>query len=230
MQKTINSSGLGAGQVVSKRSMPMLFVLILVLLALIVGYGVGTTVAGKRLADVASQQADVAYQRGFETAWSEARTKVAASPLFPQTAPEITSVNGTVAAVGDDYLEVETIPIILNPLEEQAPVTRRVRVAATTTIMAASAKPDSVIQQEFDAFIQAQQQYSQKLAAGEIPGESPPIAPTPLEETAMTLSEIKTGMVVTVTAASNILRAASFDAVKIRVDLSASVAPFSPTP
>ena len=130
--------------------------------------------------------------------------------LFP-VPPDVRSLSGQVEAVSDTMLTLKAASITQNPFADTFPAIREVAIASSTKITSVSQKDPAELQREMQVF-------AEKMAG--VAASSAPRAavapPSPFTETDISLSDIKAGDTVTVTADSNILNSANFTATAIQ--------------
>jgi hypothetical protein len=189
----------------SKSTGPMLPIVGVVMLAL--GAAGGYVVAEKKQAKE--------YTRGYDAGFAAARAKVEGAGLFSGSTEQLL-VSGTVKSVGPDYVEFETPASRVNPFEEVGPTMRRARVTADTVIVQLTEKTPAELQAENEAFIAAQEKWRAANSAGGT-ATPPPNPPSPFVEKKSGLGDVKAGMAVTATSATDIAKAGSFDALRIEI-------------
>lgn len=183
-----------------KSSVMPLFAVLLFGATFVAGYMVGTTKGG---------QGGSGYDAGYATGVAAISAKMEASGLLPETV-EVKTINGTVVSIDESSMVIEVPQLVRNPLAEPAPTTRTVRLGEATTVAELLPKTAEELRKEFDAAIG-----SSKKPDGE--RTMPPPPPLPFTKKAMKLSDIEIGAMVAVTAAEDILRAETFDAMEIQL-------------
>lgn len=170
----------------------------------------------------------VGYFRGGSDIAASYAVKIAAvNKLFPAPLQTL-SLNGRVDNVSGETITVDVNPITINPFAEgNFPAVRTVTVTDATVITRMGQKDPVVLQKEMAAFQKATQSGSVLLPVGTGTALAAIVPPMPFSETAMALSDIKAGDMVTVTAASDILSVASFSATKIQVTPAATSTPIA---
>ena len=163
----------------------------------------------------------VGYSRGGNDVAASYAPKIAAVSKLFRPIMQTSYLTGRVDTISGDTVTVDANPITMNPFAEgNFPVVRTVTVTDATVITRTEQKDPAVFQEEVEAF--------QKMMQG---GSVPPgiaatgtahtaIAtnpPTMFSETTTTLSDIKVGDTITITAASDISSATSFSATKIQI-------------
>lgn len=121
--------------------------------------------------------------------------------LFPASPTDLRSLSGTVAQISGTTLTLHVSSAVADPFLVDFPVTRTIMVTGETKITEMIPADPIVLQREAEAYMKQ-------------PTGTPP---SPFTETAIALSGIKTGDVVTVTADENILSAPSFTATAVQV-------------
>jgi len=147
--------------------------------------------------------------------------KIAAvNALFP-IPQNLTSLTGQVEGISGNTLTLKTASLSANPFVGNIPTVREVTVTDATAIAQLAPKDQATFQKETQDF---QQQI--KNATSALAGAA---APSPFASTTISLSDIKVGDAVVVTAGENILNAASFSAVSIDVQPTATaIGPLPP--
>lgn len=118
----------------------------------------------------------------------------------------LNSLSGKVTAVSGMTLTLAAASITPNPFADAFPAIREVTAISSTTITRATQTNPLEFQKEVQA-------YTSQIGK---PGSPAVAAPSPVSQTVISLSDIKVGDTVTVTAGSNILDAASFTATTIQ--------------
>jgi hypothetical protein len=95
---------------------------ILLCFAFLAGYGLGI-----------KSPADGGYGAGYDDGYGAARQTLADSGLLPAV-PVTTFLMGKVTGIGADYIEFDTVQVVVNPLEEQAPLSRRAFIGSDTKL------------------------------------------------------------------------------------------------
>jgi hypothetical protein len=200
-------------------------VLLVGLIALALGAAGGLAVAGKKQAED--------YRRGYDEGFAQAKAKVEASGLFSGPTEQFI-ISGNVKSVGADFIEVETKPTSFGPFDEPGPSLRRITVTPTTEIVLTKEKSAEEIAEDNAAYRAEQERWLEASAVGT--ATPPPAPPSPFEESKVKLSDVQSGMFVVATAASDIAKAAEFDAVRIELrelreaGFAPAGGPGSPTP
>lgn len=164
------------------------------------------------------------YDRGYATAWTEAKTKVGATMLGTPAMATL-SVSGAVTAVNASSFTMDAPPLLRNPLDEPTPTKRTVQVSSTTSIIIVSERAQAEMEKEQAAYQAAIEEYQKSLANSNANEQTPPspMPPMPFTERKGTLADLKTGMVATVTAATDIAYAETITATEIRVNTANSI-------
>jgi hypothetical protein len=136
------------------------------------------------------------YASGYTAGMDAAKKKLALSGMFPSIT-ETKTVTGTVKSIGDNQFVITVGRISPNPLDEQGPSERTVKVNGETQIT----KKIPLTPDEQNA---AQKAFQESIAAGK-----PIEPPSPFKNESATIADITIGMNVTVTAADNIKDAAT---------------------
>lgn len=194
-----------------------LFVITTILMVLAGGLGYALGVS----------RAKAQYQTGFEAGFAEAKVKVEASGLFGRGGQKVQSLSGQVTRVEADSIVLKVPQTVRNPLDEPAPLERTVKVTPETRILFMIRKSIEETRAMMEAFRAAREAYSKSVGEGN--PMPPPRPPMPQEEREGKLSEIEAGAHLEVRATEDILRAASFPAVEIRM-MSGQRAPALPVP
>lgn len=153
-------------------------------------------------------------KKGYDKGYADAKAKVEGANLFGTAALALLSLSGTITSVGDGFIDINVPQTVKNPLDEPAPTTRRVNVTADTKIILEVAKTPTEIQKEREKYDKAFEDYRETVQKQ---GDSGPIPllPQNSERKEVTLSELETGMSVTVISASDVTRTATFTATEI---------------
>lgn len=179
--------------------------LALAVLMLVVGYAAGSMLGGgKGLVGSCNDKAVRA----------ELTKKLTASGLIPAAMP-VTSLSGRITAIDENRLTLEVSNQNRNPLEAETPKVRVVTVADGVVIKTLKAIDPEEFQAAQKAFDKKQAEFMAALNKGE--NVMPPTPPTGFSEVEVKLSDVKVGMTATVTAAEDIMNAASFVATSVQV-------------
>ena len=141
------------------------------------------------------------YTVGQKAGYDSAKARLAG--YLPQSTSSVTTVDGTVKEVRDGVLVITTGSVSANPLDENGPGQREVSINASTKISENSPKTSK--QMKADEVV-----YHEAVNKGQV---APP--PTPYALTSITLSDLKVGDRVRVSASVNIYYASSFIATTI---------------
>ncbi|MDD5251510.1 MAG: hypothetical protein PHT12_02650 [Patescibacteria group bacterium] len=186
-----------------RKYVPWLAAAVVVAVAYATGYAVGSTHP---------------TDGGFAAGYASAQKKIADSRIFPENVA-IHRLAGKVVTVGTDSLVIEANQTVRNPLDEQAPTQRTIKVGPDTKLYRAEALTSAELAKAAEEFNAAQRQYAADLAAGKTPVR--PTPPSRTRQTEIKLSDLRAGQTLTVMVAKeDILRAASFTADEIDVTLS----------
>jgi len=187
----------------SRKALFILSGTILLTFVFLLGYLVGLNQLGSQ------KDAD------YETVASDIKEKLVETGLLPPVV-KTNSVSGKVTVVGANFLELEALQVINSPLEEPAPIQRRVAVGADTEIVKSTPKTMEEIEADSRAFQVEQEKFDKIVAAGDF--EAIPPEPPPADKiTEMSLADIMQGDHVYVTAANDITYATDIAATKIVV-------------
>lgn len=159
------------------------------------------------------------YMIGYSRGIASYTPKIAAlNKMFPALT-QATSLTGKVEQVGGSSFTLGGLSLSPTPFADNYPTTRQITITSATKISKSIPKDPAVFAAEILAF--------QKKNAGRtttrIGNEMLP--PTPFSQVDIKLSDLKAGDTVTVSAASDILQAASFTATSVQLMSSQSVAP-----
>ena len=211
--KIVSMPGKAAGM--SRHGMRFLVGVVLLLAAFLIGYSLGAV------------QTKQSYQKGLSDGWENARQKVADSGMMPN--PVSNSLSGTITEVGSDYVKIQVPQTVLNPLEQPAPLTRKVTIDSDTTIEQLRPLTDTEREDARDRFFELQEEFEEALAAGET---ATPPDPSIMDAkiTTVSLSDLETGMSVTVRSEDDIATIESFTADAIRVQESSQPTSAPPSP
>ncbi len=146
------------------------------------------------------------YATGYAAGIADAKKKLKESGIVPSSPEQVTTLSGTVKSVDADRFVIKANPVSMNPLDAQGPTDRTIVVGSQTKITIRVAMTPEELNAAMKAF-QANIN-SKKLA----------IPPAPFTEKTASISDIKIGMVVTVTAADNIKDAATINATAVSFD------------
>ncbi len=164
---------------------------------------------------------------GYQEAIGQIRDRLANSGfLAPASANR--SVDGTVTAVGAGVLEIDAAQLVVNPLDQPAPIARRIEVGSGTKITKSVLKSAEALQAEMKTFEEAQKKFDQAFRSGKS-DLTPPLPPTDNDIVVIELSDIKKGDRVRVAAAADMTYSADFAATEITV-LADSAAPPAEVP
>lgn len=177
----------------------VIFIAALVI-GIIIGFVIGAGQSGSSNTEVARLQAQIE----------------AAKKFFPSI-PEMRSVSGTIKSISGDTVIIESVNTV-NPFEV-LPAERVITITPDTKIVFFEQKDQAVFQKEIVEF---SKMIKTIPSENTIPGR-PPLAFT---ERAITQSDLKEGMTVSVEAAENVKEKTSFVAVKITA--SATMVPIMP--
>ncbi len=184
--------------------------IVIPVVALLIGGGIGYVVG--------AGMDDGAYERGYAQAQQDVRERIAEAPLSGIIAGQETlMVSGSITAINGDVVTISSSTRNPDPTSAPFPSTRRVRISSETSLTLSTEKAPEVFTAESNAFFAALQ------AAGGIgPDDEPmplPTPPLPYTLTEITLADLVVGMTVSATAASDIARAESFDAISVTASL-----------
>jgi len=162
---------------------------------------------------------------GYVTAGYQYSDKLEmAKTAFPSQ-PTMQIVSGTIQSISGNTITIQTPPSI-NPFED-LPTVREVTVTSETKILKSEPKEPAVFQKEVEAYQKAMSASASKPGEqAPAAGANLPIPPQPFTETELSISDLKTGDMITVDAGKDVKTATSFDAVKIT--LGGTVAALTP--
>ena len=143
------------------------------------------------------------YEQGFKDGMNNAKKIVNASGVLPPEPSSVMSVTGTIQSIDGDSITISAAPITANPLADQGPRSRVIKVFATTPIVALVNKTADELQADL-----------KKFQADTKAGKNP-VPPSPDREAAAALSDLKLTMVITADASSDVRDAQTIDATKI---------------
>lgn len=143
----------------------------------------------------------------FQAGWQAANEKIKETGLIPEEAEEITSVRGTVEKIEGNTLTVSVNQVVANPLDRQAPTTRKVTVNENTALVKRTEKP-------MEEYLAEEEAYFEALEEAENEENLPP-APQSYTEETMTLQDLSAGDRIKITAEENIKYAEEFTASQI---------------
>jgi len=150
------------------------------------------------------------YARGGAAVTTSYAPKIAALATFFPPAPSSTlSLSGQVESINGSIVTINARPFTRNPFAAGGfLVSREATVTSATKITKQAQIDPTVFRQEIQA-------YNMTRPSG--PSSTTAIAlPTPFTETNISLSDIKVGDMIAVTASSNIMSAASFTATTVQ--------------
>lgn len=212
----------------AKKSGPNVAVVGLAFLA--IGFAAGYIAAGQ-------SKWNAGYEAGKAAALAEAQPggpPPTSSSVLPRPIEDggIRTIGGTVVSVGEDRLVIDAQLLI-----EGAPTRRTVLVTSDTRIVRVSEKTPAEFEKERQEFQRQMEAYrlAEEKAAKEaalnkpaVALPEPPLPPRPNTETVIALKDIKEGEWVTVSADTDITRAAQFTATTIAVQT--AIQPNPPLP
>ncbi|MFA6364938.1 MAG: hypothetical protein WCW78_00860 [Candidatus Paceibacterota bacterium] len=179
--------------------------------ALVVGYLVGVSQGGKAVT--------ASYASKIE----------AVSKLFPSM-PDIRIISGTVKSVSGKVITIET-QTYGNPFED-VPKVREITVGTNTKVTKNEAIPGEEYQKLNNAYQVAVQKFQKEqqaaMTSGKpalLPSGGYPMMPSPTKQVDISVSDIKVGDIVAVSADKNIKTEASFEASSISVSASTPTLP-----
>lgn len=156
-------------------------------------------------------QYDAGYAAGALTERQHAKKVLEDARIIPPPDPTLT-LTGTVQSKNESSLTILVAQTIQNPFDESAPLTRTVNITTDTSIKIASEIPE----EEYRALVL---RYRQNYIAAQEQGTPLPTPPEQTRVSTGTISDIQEGAEITVTAESDILRAATFTATTIEVKM-----------
>lgn len=149
---------------------------------------------------------------------SEAEQRLVGSGLLPPIISEATALNGTVVAVENGRLVIDADVSFLDPLGARGlPVRRTVITTEETAVV-------RLVEKTPEEFAAEQEAFGRAIAAAS-PDSPPPLPPTPVKEVPASAGDIQIGDIVTAEAASDILAAPSFEAVRVTIGFRPAAAP-----
>lgn len=172
---------------------------------LLIGYGAGRVSTGTPINPLSEKRG------GYEEGYEAAKQKIAALGLLPPVQTESSSLMGIVKTVAEGSLTIET-DVNLDPLEINSfPKTRTVTIVSSTVLVRLSELTSAERAEAESAFAKASAEYQPDPERPTLP----PTPPSPFKEAKISLNELKVGDRVNVDAATDVLSAISFEAVKI---------------
>jgi hypothetical protein len=154
------------------------------------------------------------YDSGFAAGTAAAQKKLENSGIIPKSPATVMSVSGTVKSVDTDRFVIAANPVSMNPLEPQGPTERTIVINDKTQITGRAQMPP-------DDFAAAMKTFQDSMKSG----TKAVVPPSPYTEKPATINDIKIGMMVTVTAASDIKTADTINATQVTFDALPSKAP-----
>lgn len=186
----------------------------LLAVGLIAGFLVGKSFAAPK---GLSAPAAGSYDAGYADAKS---TLERLSVIAPEPA-QLTELSGPVVEVKGTSFTMQVDKEVLNPLVKDVPEIREVRVGDGTAIVIKVLRDAAAYKADLEA-------YNKSLGEAVPAGKTVPAAPSPYEDKKISLSDLKKGDHVIVSAGRDVKREASFDAV--RVELGFGSRTFVPAP
>jgi len=153
------------------------------------------------------------YDSGFAAGMAAAQKKLENSGIIPKSPATVMSVSGTVKSVDTDRFVIAANPVSVNPLDAQGPSERTIVVNDKTQITARA-------QMDPSDFAAAMKTFQDNMKSGKSV-----VPPSPYTEKPATINDIKIGMLVTVTAASDIKTADTINATQVTFDALPSKTP-----
>jgi hypothetical protein len=158
------------------------------------------------------------YDNGFAAGMAAARKKLADSHIVPPSPTTVMNISGTVKSVDTDRFVIAANAVSMNPLDSQGPAERTIVVDGKTQItVRIPMTPD-------------EQAAANKLFQDNLKAGKPGVPPNPFTEKSGTINDIKIGMMVNITSASDIKTADTINATLITFDALPSNAPAGSTP
>jgi len=192
------------------KSLWIVVIVVAIIASISVGYAWGAKSSGGSILGSGD------YATGYAAGMNAAKKKLVDAGLIPPTPASITIISGVVKSVDADRFVINAGKVSPNPLDPQGPTDRTIMVTADTKITAH-------IPMTIEENTAAMKAFQDSLKAGK------PIAPpAPYTEKTVTLSDLKIGMNVTVTAAADIRTSAAITATAITFDAIPSAAPMIP--
>lgn len=183
-------------------------------IAAIVGVGIGYGWAMK-----GSVGAPGAAQKDMTACYEDATKKLMdAGIIMPDN--EVRSITGTVQAISGNTVTLAVPSLNRNPLSEPTPTTRTITIADGTMVTLRKERNMDEFMKEVDAYQKAMFERSESQTGPEGAASAPAkeiAPPQQYTETTITLSDIKVGMRVTVSAEADILRAEQITATSFSV-------------
>lgn len=158
----------------------------------IAGYGAASLTAPSQ------KKAELGFDAGYEAA----RAKLKESGLFVATPSETNVLSGVIGEVSDGSFTLQATSVSLNPLDAvDAPAMRTVTVSEATEIYRFAEKDPLELQAEFERFNEA--------------ADPEALPPEPFTRESADFSELKPGMLVSITADHNIFSETTFEAIEV---------------
>ncbi len=175
------------------------------ILSALIGFGAGLMIVFPFSGTTIGSQ----YQRGFEAGFEDARLKLAESGLLPVEPEELTAISGIVTAVKGSVITLKSEPVTLNPLAPPAPIERSILLTSDTKLTRLTPKAADQFSREQNAWVAS----LSKLKTGEKPAD-PPASKL---ETSAALSEITSGVRLTVHSDLNIKMLRKIEAKSLQI-------------
>lgn len=147
--------------------------------------------------------------KSYEDGWNAAHERLKQSGLLRPESEKIFELSGTITAISGNDVAFLTDQVVTDPLAEQAPTDRIIKINSQTRIYKSTVKNREELSEEVAA-------YEKTLAELE-PGATPPPPPSPIRETEITINDLKTDDVISVTSEQNIKFIAEFIAREIKL-------------
>jgi len=170
----------------------LVFGIVLACALFVGGFGIGTNYSSTNMSS--------SYEEGFSAGMAEAKDIIDKSKVFPPEAATITAVSGKIVALGDNELTIMANPVSMNPLADQGPETRRIKVTDKTQIFVKINKDANEVNKDFKTY----QEAVKKDRSAE--------PPLPYKEIRADFSDLKLTMVVTVSGDGDLRDAAEINA------------------
>lgn len=138
---------------------------------------------------------------GYQAGYDAAEAKLIELGLAREPMP-VMSASGHIAEVTDDSIKMNVVLMPDSPLDSEQPVALTVKIGAETKIVIRESLPQEEIEAAMERYDEAQRQF---MMTTMIPGEGeaappePPMPPQTYKESAGSMSDLKTGIVVSVT-------------------------------
>lgn len=156
--------------------------------------------------------------KSYQDGWNAAQEKLEQSGILRPEPAEIFSLSGTITNISGNTISIKADPVVVNPLAEPAPESRKIVITPNTKIIKQSPRSPEELNAE-------QEKYRSEITNLE-PDAAPPTPPSPFTEEELEITDLKVGDNISVTSEENIKSSSQFEAIEIRL----TVAPERPAP